>query len=206
MQNRSFSWGIVILLFVLFFPVGIWMLVKKMSVETDRRLENGKYLRIFGWVLAALGVIYAAICISSAATTGNMGFIGTMTVALLLFDGGGLFMVYKGGWYIRLENTCRRYSGLIQGEATPLDAVAAGSGRPYDQVVGDLNELLKAGYYPGAQLDLQKRQLRLPAVWAPQATAFTPYTVKCPGCRAQNLVSSPDKTACDYCGAPLPRP
>ena len=115
-------------------------------------------------------------------------------------------MVYKGGRYIRLENTCRRYSGLIQGEVTPLDTMTAGSGRTYDQVIGDLNDLLKAGYYPGAQLDLQKRQLRLPAVWTPQAAAFKPYTVKCPGCRAQNLVSSPDKTTCEYCGAPLPRP
>ena len=34
MQKKSISWGNIILMFIIFFPIGIWLLVKKMTTET----------------------------------------------------------------------------------------------------------------------------------------------------------------------------
>ena len=44
MQKKSFSWGIIALMFFLFFPIGIWMLVKKMTDEKFNYIKNGKSL------------------------------------------------------------------------------------------------------------------------------------------------------------------
>lgn len=58
MQKKSFSWAIIILMFFLFFPVGIYMLVKKMIDEKFNYIKNGNSLRVLGWILIGFAAIY----------------------------------------------------------------------------------------------------------------------------------------------------
>ena len=43
-QKKSFSWGIIVLMLFLFFPVAIFMIIKKMTDEKFNYVKNGKSL------------------------------------------------------------------------------------------------------------------------------------------------------------------
>ena len=51
MRKKNVSWGIIVVWLILFFPVGLVLLCRKVSREKFERVANGKFLRRFGWVL-----------------------------------------------------------------------------------------------------------------------------------------------------------
>ncbi|MGB4985518.1 MAG: hypothetical protein WBO70_07070, partial [Erysipelotrichaceae bacterium] len=48
---KSFGWGQVIIFLFLFFPIGIWMLYKKMITEKFKYYDNGKNCKYLSYVL-----------------------------------------------------------------------------------------------------------------------------------------------------------
>lgn len=69
MQKKSFSWGIIALMFFLFFPIGIWMLVKKMTDEKFNYIKNGRSLKILAWILIGFAVMYLIMGITGELET-----------------------------------------------------------------------------------------------------------------------------------------
>ena len=92
MQKKSFSWGIIALMFFLFFPIGIWMLVKKMTDEKFNYIKNGKSLKILAWILIGFAVMYLIMGITGELETEDgSSIVGGVIMMLMIFGGGGAF-------------------------------------------------------------------------------------------------------------------
>ena len=102
MQKKSFSWGIITLLLIFFFPVGIFMIVKKVTTEHFNYAKNGKSLKTLGWILLCFAAIYLLMFMTGDLVTEDGGsIVGPILVVIFLFGGGGILSLIKGNHYIK---------------------------------------------------------------------------------------------------------
>ena len=199
MQKKSFSWGIIALMFFLFFPIGIWMLVKKMTDEKFNYIKNGKSLKILAWILIGFAVMYLIMGITGELETEDgSSVVGGVIVMLMIFGGGGAFALYKAYSYIKKGTKYNRYVSIINSSNdTLIDNIAAAYPTSFEQAAKDLQSMLDDGYFMNAYVDLKRRELIMP----PKATTVNvavnqntspsygqPTSVKCKNCGATNTV------------------
>ena len=109
----------------------------------------------------------------------------------------------------------KKYLDLIKNQGvTLINDIAITTGESYEDVVTDLQRMIKADLFPGASLDTAKGAI----VWVPQSVASAPGVVQvvqvqqapqtprekviaCPSCGANNKIMSGKVTECQYCGA-----
>lgn len=214
MQKKSFSWGIIALMFFLFFPIGIWMLVKKMTDEKFNYIKNGKSLKILAWILIGFAVIYLIMGITGELETEDgSSIVGGVMMMLMIFGGGGAFALYKAHSYIKKGTKYNRYISIINSSNdTLIDNIAAAYPTSFEQAAKDLQSMLDDGYFMNAYVDLNRRELIMPQKAAsvninvnqstsPSSTQS--ISVKCKNCGATNTVVPGTANECEYCGSPL---
>lgn len=214
MQKKSFSWGIIALMFFLFFPIGIWMLVKKMTDEKFNYIKNGKSLKILAWILIGFAVMYLIMGITGELETEDgSSVVSGVIVMLMIFGGGGAFALYKAHSYIKKGTKYNRYVSIINSSNDMLiDNIAAAYPTTYEKATEDIQSMIDDGYFMNAYIDLNRRELIMPQrsvsvnVTVNQNTAHAdakPTSVKCKNCGATNMVVPGTVNECEYCGSPL---
>ena len=214
MQKKSFSWGIIALMFFLFFPIGIWMLVKKMTDEKFNYIKNGKSLKILAWILIGFAVMYLIMGITGELETEDgSSVVGGVIVMLMIFGGGGTFALYKAHSYIKKGTKYNRYISIINSSNdTLIDNIAAAYPTSFEQAAKDLQSMLDDGYFMNAYVDLNRRELIMPPKTATvnvavNQSASPSYgqttSVKCKNCGATNTVIEGTTCECEYCGSPI---
>lgn len=214
MQKKSFSWGIIALMFILFFPIGIFMLIKKMTDEKFNYIKNGKALRIFAFILIGIGILYLIMGITGELETedGSNVLFGVI-VMLLIFVGGGSFSLYKANWYIKKGTKYNRYVSIVNSSTdTLIDNIAAAYPTSFEEASSDLQSMINDGYFMNAYVDLNSRELIMPQRFTDSQTVVNQgsssangqlESVKCKNCGATNKVASGTAGECEYCGSPL---
>lgn len=172
MQKNTFSWGLIGLMLFLFFPVGIWMLVRKMTDEKLNYVKNGKALRVIGWVCLGLAVIYLVLGVSGELKYAD----GTSPVGILIimvagFAVGGVFALCKAPSYINRGQKYNRYISIITtGKNTLLKDIAAAYPAAYEEAVETVQTLINDGIFGNAYIDLERGELILPTTVAADKT------------------------------------
>lgn len=224
-NKKSISWGSIILMFFLFFPVGIFMLVKKMTTEKLNYANNGKSLQRLGWVLFGIGCIYIFTGSSlDFQREDGRNTVEALIFLIILFNGSGLLCIFKGKKYFKLARKFNRYSSIVNANIDhSIDNIAAEYPIDYETACKDLQYMLDIGYFPDSYLDLGRRELVTPQKWQHiqskmmfyETTAQTvqpktvqpktvqPRVVKCPNCGATNTLKPNAPNECEYCGSPL---
>lgn len=201
-------------MFFLFFPIGIWMLVKKMTDEKFNYIKNGKSLKILAWVLIGFAVIYLIMGITGdLETEDGSSIVGGVIMMLMIFGGGGAFALYKAHSYIKKGTKYNRYISIINSSNnTLIDNIAAAYPTSFEQAAKDLQSMLDDGYFMNAYVDLNRRELIMPPKTATVNVAVNQSTspsygqttsVKCKNCGATNTVVPGTENECEYCGSPL---
>lgn len=216
LQKKSYSWGIIAVMMFFFFPVGIYMLVKKMTGEKYNRVKNGKSLRIFGCVLIAFALIYLGFGITGELQTSDgSDAVGAVIMMEIIFGGGGVFTLYKAFSYIKKGTKYNRYLAIINSDNnTLIDNIAAAYPTTYEKALHDLQSMIDDGYFMNAHIDLINRKLVVPRVNTadnaseakdnPFASAEKqPRAIKCKNCGATNTIDPDKVNICEYCGSPL---
>lgn len=197
MHKKSLSWGMIALIFILFFPVGAWLASRKILNEKYNYLANGKALRIFGILMLCLG---ACDMMLEIALEDSAGFADATSIFCCA---AGIYMIFKGSKWINRGNKFQRYVAIVNAGTTSIDGIAATYPTTYDDAVADLQMMMKAGYFLNAYLDLNKRELVMPEAESAPHTNTRPRIVQCPNCGASNTVMPGAANACEYCGSPL---
>ena len=215
MQKKSSPWGIILLITCLFFPIGIYMIVKKVTSEKFNYVQNGRTLKVLGWVLLGFAMLYLILGL-----TGNLqaedGSMGGVISVIFIFGAGGLVCLYYGSVIMKRGLKYSRYvSIVVPGNNTYLDNIAAQYPTSYDKAVADLQAMIDAGYFMNSYIDLNRRELILPKVQAQPNYAFHqppastnaayagPRTIQCPNCGAPNTLFIGAVKECEYCGSLL---
>lgn len=201
-----YSWPVIILALCLFWPVGVFLIIKRVS--TDRKTAMGAAKLIGG-----LGI--ASYCIAAIGLLASIsdGFEGEDVIMILFFGAAG-FALRKVAKKIKedAENVRQYLSIIVNGNVCQLDAIASTTGKSYDVVHKDMKKMIDKGYLKNAYIDEGMREIVLPnSTPAPQnninvaaanAVPVQSKIVACPCCGANNTIHG-DLGECEYCGSPL---
>lgn len=204
MQKKSASWGAITLWLIFFFPVGIFLIIKKVTNEKFSYIKNGKALKNLGLVLMCFGAIYLIMSITDDVA---------MLTAFFIFGGLGVLSFVKGNQYIKKGNKYNRYVFIINANNnTLIDNIAAAYPTSFEQATEDIQSMLDDGYFMNSYIDLNRRELIMPQrsvsvnITVNQNTTRTetqPTSVKCKNCGATNMLVPSTVNECEYCGSPL---
>ena len=204
--KKTLSWGWIIFLLIIFWPVGLILLIRK--IVTDKSaLMSGKTgaLSVVGWILTVLGgITFLAFIIEPEPDT-----LG-ITIFSLLFLIGGILLLIKASQTRKTAKKYKKYINIIVNHnEKSIDNIAAAVGVTYDTAIKDLKKMIDIGYLGGAFINQGNREIILKR-HEPIAQAFVGghaapqmTTVSCSGCGANNVVTVGVITACEYCGSPV---
>ena len=200
-----YSWPVIILVLCLFWPVGVFLIIKRVSKDRKTAMSAGEFiggLGIASYCIAAIGLL---ACISD-------GFAGGDVVMILFFGVAG-FVLRKIAKKIKTEaeNVKQYLSIIVNGNVRQLDMIASATGKSYDVVHDDVQKMIEKGYLKNAYIDEGMREVILPN-YAPvpqnnvnaaaNITQTHPRIAACPCCGANNTIYG-DMGECEYCGSPL---
>lgn len=211
MKNNNlsvlYSWPVIILALIIFWPVGVFLIIRRVSLDKKTAMGAGKIIGVLGIVsycIAALGLI---ACLGSGIDSSDI-------IGILFFGIAGFVLRRIAKNTISSAEEVKKYlSIIVNGNVRQLDAVAAASGKSYDVVRTDVQKLIDKGYLKNAYIKEDTREIVIPAVQTVEEmngmnTARTstshsaPRLVTCSCCGANNTIVSATGE-CEYCGAPL---
>lgn len=200
-----YSWPVIILALCVFWPVGIFLIIKRVSVDKKTAMGAGKLIGGIGiasYCIAGLGFI---VCLSE-------GF-GSDDIGMILFFGIAGFALQKVSRKIKREaEDVKKYlSVIVNGNERQIDAIASSMGKSYDVTKNDIQKLINKGYLKNAYINEGIREIVLPsdsiqeqvdATINSTANNVTTKIVTCPCCGANNTITG-NIGECEYCGSPL---
>ncbi|NLJ41100.1 MAG: hypothetical protein GX352_05750 [Clostridiales bacterium] len=209
-NKKTHSWGWTIFWLIIFWPVGLFMLIKKLSTDKSAMMgDKTNKLAIVGWVLVAFGAIGFIGGISD-------GEPGSMIVALL-FLAGGILVLRKATATKKLAEKYKRYIQIVVNQReTNIDTIASAVGLPYNTVIYDLEQMIDIGYLKDAYIHQTNHEIVMKGtseqpvceqnfafVQGAPGGSVESKAVSCPGCGAYNTVIVGRVTECEYCGTPM---
>lgn len=208
MENKGTKWGWIIFWLIIFWPVGLYLLVKKLATDQSA-LMSGKTstLSAVGWVLIAFGVIgfFTELSDTPDATGVILGF---------LFVIGGVLLLRKVSTTKKTAVKYKKYiDTVVNQNIRSIDNIASIVGLPYDVVAKDLQDMINIGYLKDAYIHQSNREIILKqqeqepttytqGVYTDQ-TAPQTKAARCPGCGANNVVVVGRVSECEYCSTPI---
>ena len=196
----SSAWIAIIILMVTFWPVGIFLLWKRIQVDKKAQLSSGNTLSKIGIALIVIGIL------------GMIGSLddSTSMAGAIFFLFCGIVLKMMGEKTRKQALRIKQYIALIINQRiTSLDELSRATGNTYHVVCEDLNKIIEKGYLPGAYLNLSIRQIILPGQRPPvyRQNGPTPHmktkVVTCKSCGAEIVVAEGTVRKCEYCGTPL---
>jgi len=202
-MQRPISWFWVVLALILFWPVGLILLFKRLSSDRTATFSCGKRLTGVAIVLFIIGGILIV--------TGSGGAVfGT------LFIIGGFVVFRSGRRNTARGNRYRQYVNLVINQNQRfIPNIASIMRLTNDMVTLELQKMINEGFFVGARIDRATNELVLmphPSMMhhaAPTgsmgmapAHVTRERIVVCDGCGANNKVYGPTGE-CEYCGSPL---
>jgi hypothetical protein len=202
-EKKGTSWGWIIFWLIIFWPVGLILVIKKLATD-KAALMSGKTgaLLVIGWILVIIGGI-AFLALISEPNNGGPTFF------MLLILAGGIALLSKAS---KTKKTARKYKKYIDiavnQNVRSIDNIASAVGLSYAVVSKDLQNMINIGYLKDAYIHQGNREIVLKqreyAVYAQPSVAgqAAPQTVaaRCPGCGANNVVTVGSVAECEYCG------
>lgn len=204
----------VIVWLIIFWPVGLYILIKRVGADKTELFKGGKTLTTASYVLAGLAVLMllAAFVPENAETSNGEETSAGSAVAIAVIFGAGAAVLnwYARGLLARAERYRTYITMVVNQQQTSVDNIAAAVGVSYDTATKDLQRMINLDYFTGAHLDTNQREVVLATpLQAPVFSSFSAASpepakiVPCSGCGANNRVTAGQAAECEYCGSPL---
>ena len=207
--KKKTPWVLIVLCFVIFWTLGVVLLVKRLAVDRSATITCGRPLTGLAYILSGIGIIYLFISIYQGSE---------LTVHAALLIAGGIWLSVLAYKTRETGERYRRYIDLIVNKSqTSIDYIATQVGVTFPVAVGDLKRMIDLGYFPGAFVNVPAKEIRLagssnhlglqfahtepvPIQEPPEAP---PRVVSCRSCGANNTVPAWQVVECEYCGTPV---
>lgn len=207
------SWIVILIMFFVFWPVAIVLLIKRISTDKSTALNGGRLIKVIGWfsiTIAALGFL------------ATLGEADSMDIGMVFFFLiAGIVLVRLGRSTIKSARRTKQYIGLIVNQRiTSIDELARVTGTSYNETCKELQKIVDKGYFKGAYINLAAKRIILPGQYVPgppqggapvQGGRTTPPTqmhkqvkekiVTCKSCGANNVIVVGAVRRCEFCGS-----
>lgn len=193
--SLAYSWPVVIILIILFWPIGLYLLWKRVTVDKQSSLNSGKIVLNFGYAFILISIMGIIVSISEGFGKDDIGTI-------IFFVLAGVSMILLG---LNMKNTAKKYkkyiSIIVNGGTSLIDKIAEASDINYDEVRADIDKMLEKGYFTGAYIDESTNEIIL----AENKNKIEKKTsiVTCRGCGANNTIVVGESSGCEFCGSPI---
>lgn len=195
------SWPVIIILTIMFFPLGLYLVYKKRNFNSGR--DFARYvITYFCFFMTAVGII---IMLNSPdnPTESIPPTIFFFLIGLALRRRSKKLAV-KAGQY-------EKYVFIIMDEKEfVIDNIAGAMSLPVYAVKKDLKDMINKGYFQGAYINDRTNKIVLPKQNKKNVNEPAPNyepkievkAVTCKSCGAPNRVTT-SFAECEYCGSPL---
>lgn len=208
MEKKETSWGWIIFWMIIFWPVGLFLIIRKMSTDKSV-LMSGKTgaISAVGWILVAIGAAGGM----SFAIAPEEGMEGPMLLAFI-FVVGGVLTLRKASQIKRTSAKYRKYINLaVNEDVSDIDDIAASIGLSYEAAAKDLQNMIDKGYLKDGYIYQSSREFVFRRNDSEEydeeptngRAASQKIAVRCSGCGANNVVAVGGVSECEYCGTPI---
>ena len=202
-----YSWPVIIIALICFWPVGLFLIIKRASVDKKTAMASGKLIKGLGIASCCMAALGFLVCLSD-------GFDGTDVGMIIFFATAGAALLYLANKIKKDADSVKLYLNIIvNGGERQLDSVAAATGKQYDVVKKDVQKMIDKGFLKNAYINENTREVVLPSAAPANVNVAQPTggvapaavqtrVIACPCCGANNTISG-DIGECEYCGTPL---
>ncbi|QNO16552.1 hypothetical protein HYG86_18120 [Alkalicella caledoniensis] len=212
-KNRNFgwmhSWPVIVLAFIFFWPVGILLLITRLTKDRKTSMVAGKGLSILGYILVALYSLFFIMVLVGEFPGEELFVLLAFGVLLLL---PGVLLVRFGRKLVKQSAVFKKYLNLIiNHRMSSIEEIATSMQKDIGSVRKDIESMIDKNFLPNAFID-QNLYIRVPSVEQQVAVEDQPHSsqpskvtrnVTCNGCGANNIIIEGETTECEYCGASL---
>ncbi len=207
--KRTSGW-VVFAWFILFFPVGIYFLHRRLTEDRTESLRNSKIVNVLGWILVSMGALY--IILLFTADNDRESIISALIILGGIFIIPGLRVLYGAKKMKQKGMRYNRYYHIINGRISSIAEIARSAAVPPKIALTEIQDMIDCGFIPGAYIDLNRLEIILPGsrsnirqVILNQANQKEKRkkAINCPNCGANGVVTEGTATECEYCGTPL---
>lgn len=195
-EKGIYSWPIIIIAFIFFWPLGIFLLIKRSSKKNKASISTGKFLNVIGivsYVLACMGVL---VCFTDEMTTDNIFF----TFFFLVI---GIICRFFGKKKIKQNELAEQYISILKNSnRKKISEISNIVGKTSEQVKKDIEEIIKKGYLPGTYINMSTNEIILPNEINNRKVVKKEKILICNCCGAKNIVTE-ENVKCEYCNMPL---
>jgi hypothetical protein len=212
-QNNDFNWiysiPIIFLAFIFFWPLGVFLLIRKITAKPTPVIRSGKLPGISGNIFIAIALIGIIV----GMTDWYFTFEDFKMISLFGLSGLALKLHAKN-----LKKESARFhkyiSIIVNQNIYDLQKIASISALSYNEVKNDLQKMINDGHLKDAYIDEGARSIVLPDSFSYlEKVSSTPFqktmnrekagrVVVCPSCGAKNVVYN-KIVECEYCDTPL---
>ncbi|QDK70196.1 hypothetical protein [Lactococcus protaetiae] len=183
------SWGIIIIWIIIFWPVGVYFLFKRLNTDKSALMTgNPNILIAVGYIL----ILFAILGFFS-----NINHIETAFFSLIIY-GAGAYLVLKKASKTKLKaKKYKAYLDLIINQGI-IDSNEIGNRLEISNssVNNDIQEMITAGYLPN------NYNIPLEPIYH-NNNIQQEKVVKCPACGANNKITVGKVSECEYCGTQI---
>lgn len=189
-ENSIIPWWAVITALIVFFPIGIFHVIRKTVSEPARYTANGITLIITGTVFCIVSGAMAALMISGT------GINAAFAIPSIYFSVGLFCLIYgislkkKGGIYEKYM------SAVTVKKISDMDRISSAVREPYYKVCERIGKLIESGQLPGGYINHRDREVIVPGVSKKVA-------LKCKNCGGTTVLYVNEEKICEFCGAKL---
>jgi succinate dehydrogenase hydrophobic anchor subunit len=200
------SWPAIVIICILFWPLGIFLIWKRTTMDKKAAMNAGKSMSIIGWILLVLGFLILIGGLSEPVSD-TSGII----VDFIIFIGGGLALIILGAKRKKEAVRFKKYIDMVINQRiTSIDNIAASFPTTYDIANKDLQKMIKKGFFMDAFINQSEREIVLPHeqqnIKNDQSQGYNAgemQIVNCKSCGAHNKLVKGSVGECEYCGSPI---
>lgn len=215
-ERKGVPWIVIVVALFVFWPVGLYLLVKREPSNLTRTRGTGKGMIVTAIVFYFLTAIVLLGCMEEGIGKDDVVGLSIMTSIGVIFHVLGLRKK-------KLVKKIQQYTEIIvNGKVRKLNKIVVITGKPYDEVHSDVQDLIQKGVIPNAYIDestcqivvttdepeIEKTEVQpeIKVYSFPSGTGDVheevPRVVKCSSCGAKNKITGA-YGECEYCGSQI---
>lgn len=204
------KWPAIIILTILFWPLGIVLLIIRIAKDRRTRMAVGKTLKISAYCVFAFGIIVFL----SLSEQEDKAFAVGMGIFLIIL---AVILWFIGNKLVKESKLFKEYLNLIVNQRIfSMQQIATITNRDVALVKNDLQKMIDKGFLPDAYINLTDYTIVVPILqmqYQPQnqprvqevshQETAQARVVTCPSCGANNTIVPGQTVECEFCGSLL---
>lgn len=203
-----FSWPAIVVITILFWPLGIFLMYKRVSQEKISAVKNSKIIRGIAFIPLGMGILFASLLFMDLGTNeGRDALIGVSSI----FIAFGLFLLFVSRNMKKDGMRYAQYYALVANEKqSDVNAIASAVGVEPRKAFDDLSAMINSGYFVGKSMYLDNQTIIYDYNFygsdnetEKESEPIKPAIVQCRSCGANNTINNNGQIECEYCGSTL---